>query len=383
MTEGAAELGFERGGARIAMRLKHHQHATAEPACRGERGANLGGMMPVVVDHAHASRFAARLEAAAHAAEPRQRLGDQREAHLDLETDRDRRQRVQHVVVAGHVQFQRTERASERLDLKARAMRQQLHVARAHLALLAGSVARVTLGDRGQNLAHLRVVGAHNAGAIEGHAIRKVGERLTQSLDIAEVIQMLAVDVGDHRDRRRQAQERAVALVGFGHQELAMAELGIGADAVQPPADHDGRIETAARQYRADHRSGGGLAVRTADRDAVLHAHQFGQHVGARNHRHAGGTRGLQFGVLLAHRGRVHHQLRIRDVGGVVTDHHAAAEPHQPVGGLARAQIAARDLIAEIDQHLGDPGHSGAADADQVDVTRSPVHLSVPLPRRR
>ena len=41
----------------------------------------------------------------------------------------------------------------------------------------------------------------------------------------------------------------------------------------------------ASREHRGDERRGRGLAVRAGDRDAVLHAHQLGEHLGARDHR--------------------------------------------------------------------------------------------------
>ena len=41
------------------------------------------------------------------------------------------------------------------------------------------------------------------------------------------MIQMLAIDIGHGRDRRRQTQERAVAFVRFSDEEVASPQSGI------------------------------------------------------------------------------------------------------------------------------------------------------------
>jgi hypothetical protein len=58
---------------------------------------------------------------------------------------------------------------------------------------------------------------------------------------------MVGVDVGDDRHQRIQAQEAAVALVGLGHQPLAVAELGVGAGGEQLAADDEGRVHARLR----------------------------------------------------------------------------------------------------------------------------------------
>ena len=57
------------------------------------------------------------------------------------------------------------------------------------------------------------------------------------------MVEVLAVDVGDHRDRREQVAERAVRLVGLGDQDLAAAEARVRAEGARLAADDRGRIE--------------------------------------------------------------------------------------------------------------------------------------------
>ena len=79
----------------------------------------------------------------------------------------------------------------------------------------------------------------------------------------------------------RELQERAVALVGFGDQVLRLAEAGVRAHGIDAAADDHGGVESAGGEHCGDHRGGGGLAMHAGDGDAVLQAHEFGEHLGA------------------------------------------------------------------------------------------------------
>ena len=46
-------------------------------------------------------------------------------------------------------------------------------------------------------------------------------------------------------------------------------------------ADDNGWVETAGGEHTGHHGGGGGFAVHAGDGDAVLEAHEFGQHLGA------------------------------------------------------------------------------------------------------
>ncbi len=225
-----------------------------------------------------------------------------------------------------------------------------------------------------------RVVGAEDDEAVERHPLGELDERGLEAGHRAVVIEVLLVQVRDHGDRRRQAHERAVGLVGLGDEELAVAQAGVGLERVDAAADDDRRVEPALEQDRADHRGRRGLAVRAADGDAVLHAHQLGQHVGARDDRQAARDRGAQLGVVRLHRARVDDDLRALDVALVVAGEDAPARGDQAVGDLGRPQVRARHLVAHGEQHLGEAAHPRAPDPDEVDLARASVHVS---PRSR
>ena len=105
----------ERGGefieqqlrARVAVRLKDDVDlAEAALPRRRQRGANLGGMMAVVVDHGDAVGAALELEAAIHAVEVGQAFADLVDRNVQSNADGDGGSGVAHVVLAGNVQLE-------------------------------------------------------------------------------------------------------------------------------------------------------------------------------------------------------------------------------------------------------------------------------------
>ncbi len=124
------------------------------------------------------------------------------------------------------------------------------------------------------------------------------------------MIEMLRIDIRDHRDGREQQQERRVALVGLGHHEIAAAETDVGAGVANISADRDGGIEVRLFHDERDQAGRGRLAVSSGDRDAELgHPQQLAEHLGSRDHRdfHFAGTR--DFGIGKLYRRRDHYRV--------------------------------------------------------------------------
>src|SRR5271156_4209573 len=88
--------------------------------CRRERGANLRGMMAVVVDHRDSGRRSALLEAPVHAAKIGKALGNLFRLDSKLPRNGDSRGCVQHIVPARNVQLEWAESPRSRVHLKAR-----------------------------------------------------------------------------------------------------------------------------------------------------------------------------------------------------------------------------------------------------------------------
>ena len=87
-----------------------------------------------------------------------------------------------------------------------------------------------------------------------------------------------------HGYDRSEEQKAAIAFVGFDDKIIATAKTRRGSCLIDSAADDKSGIEMRCGKYRCDKRSGGGFAVRSANRNAVFQAHQFGQHLGARNY---------------------------------------------------------------------------------------------------
>src|SRR5580692_6801888 len=92
------------------MRLKDNVNPPATRFARScQRGADLGWMMTVVVDHGDASRRASLLKAPVHTAKMLQPFSDFFRRHFQLMRNRHCGGRIEHVVPPRHMQFERSE----------------------------------------------------------------------------------------------------------------------------------------------------------------------------------------------------------------------------------------------------------------------------------
>ncbi len=216
--------------------------------------------------------------------------------------------------------------------------------------------------DRGQ----IRVVETGDDAAVERHLVGEVDERLLQVVEPAVVFEMLAIDVRNHRHRRKQFEKRSVAFVRFHHHQLAAAESRVAAERAQPPANHRRRIEAGAFEHQRDHRGRRRLAVRPRHRDGEAKAHQLREHLRPRNHRNLPRARFAHFGIRRPHRRRRHHHVCVADVRRVVSVRDANPQRPQPVRDGRPLLVRSRDRVPEIGQQLGDPAHADAANPDEV-----------------
>ncbi|MDT4847498.1 hypothetical protein FQZ97_815550 [compost metagenome] len=365
------------------MRLvDHHQAALRPAAAHGlDHGRHFARVVAVVVHQHHAAafhfQFAIDLEAPAHALEAGQALDDGFVADAFVAGNGDGGQGVQHVVVARHVHrdIQRLAVAAQDGEPGAHAF--LAHIDGAHVGVLGEAVGHGRAGYLGEDLADHRVVHAEHRQAIERQVVEELHEGLLQPVEVTFVgAHVVGVDIGDHRDHRLQVQEAGVALVGLGHQVAAGAQLGIGAGRVQAAADDEGRVQAAGGEHRGDQAGGGGLAVGTGDGDTVAVAHQLGKHLGARHHRDAALEGNGDLGVGLVD-GTGHHQhVGVLGVLGAVADEDLCAEAFQACGHGRGLEVGTGDLVAQVQQHFGDPAHAHAADADEVDAADA-AHLGL------
>jgi hypothetical protein len=243
------------------------------------------------------------------------------------------------------------------------------HVLRVQVGTRRETVTHHRAVDPGEDGAHVRIVHAQHRQAVERQVVQERDEARLELLEVAVVrAEMIVVDVGDDGDHRVQVQERRVALVGLRHQVLAGAEPRVGARALEPAADHEGRVLAALGEDRRRQAGGGGLAVRAGHGDGVAEAHQLTEHLGARHHGNALAQRRHHLGVVVGHRARGDHDVGVADVLRGVTEHDPGAEPRQALGDGVRFEVAALHLVTQVEQHLGDAAHAAAADAHEVDA---------------
>ena len=150
----------------------------------------------------------------------------------------------------------------------------------------------------------------------------------------AVVVEVVGLDVRDDRDLGRERQERRVALVGLGDEDVAGALVGAGAGGGEVAADRERRVEAAVLQRDGEHRRGGGLARGAGDGGQPAPAGQRGERRGAVLDGEAALAGGGELGVALPDRGG-HH-----DGGGrlgQVRRRRARRAPPRPAPG-ARAR---------------------------------------------
>jgi len=95
--------------------------------------------------------------------------------------------------------------------------------------------------------------------------------------------------------------------------------------------------------------------VRAGHRDAVFHAHQLAQHLGAWNHRYVAPARRQHLGIVGLDCAGNHHHISALNLLGAMPDLDLPAQYLQPAGRLAGTLIRPGHTIAEVEQHLGYP----------------------------
>ena len=252
------------------MGLKHQQQAAGKRVHGFERGGDLVGVVGEVVDHGDLIGGAHDLQPPADAAELAQMRRGLREADAAGLRGTQRRERVGDVVQPRHFQ---------------RHLGGLAGVARRHLERDPGRRPdrrrRDEIGLRGiQTVGHrlsgLRI-GRQRRGfrivEIQHHRLRLGDEAAEQG---AQLVQRFVIerDVVHHRHAGLEIGNRAVALVDFTDEDVAVADPGAGKrrarvdEVVHVRAVHDRRTFAGAVQDPADHADGRGLAAGAGDTDA-------------------------------------------------------------------------------------------------------------------
>ena len=127
-----------------------------------------------------------------------------------------------------------------------------------------------------------------------------------------------------------------------------------------------------SREHTGSQGGGGGLAVRTGDRDAAVEAHQLGQHFGARHHRNALRARRQALHVVGLDGAGNHHHIGAIDMRRRMAFENGRAQGLQALGRLTVVLVRTADLITQGHHDFGDAAHAGAADADEMHPRECP-----------
>ena len=115
------------------------------------------------------------------------------------------------------------------------------HVPGPVIGLVRDAVRHVAARHSRQDVLHVRVIDAQRRKPVEGDAVDELDEGVLDVLVRAVVVEVLGVDVRDDGDRRRELEERAIALVGLRDEQVARSEPGVRPERVDLTADDDRR----------------------------------------------------------------------------------------------------------------------------------------------
>ena len=182
-----------------------------------------------------------------------------------------------------------------------------------------------------------------------------------------EIIQMVRVNVQDHRYRRMELQEGVHILTGFHHHGFAVPNAGVGPQHGQLSPNNGAGVHAALDEDFREHGGGGGFAMGAGDRHGALEfPGQQPQH-----HRALQGGDPLfpgshQLGVVLLARRRVNHALRIANIFRPMAHGHRDSIASNSLQGIGFVDVRAGQLIALVVQNFRHWAHARTANAYKV-----------------
>src|SRR6185503_346517 len=302
--ERARELIHQVKRTGVAVRLKNHVNVPVAAQARSrERRANLGWMVAVIIDDRDVPLLAADLKSPVNAAVQGKSGPNLFWHNFQLERHADGGERVQHVVLAWHGEMELAQVHFPKAHAKITGERATTHVQCLDFGLRAPAVSDDAAPHERQNALHVLIRQTEDNRTVKRNFVDELDKSRSNIVERGITVQMLPVDVGDHRQNRGELQKGAVALIRLHHQKIAFAYPRVGAAHGRDfAADHHYGIEPRVVEHRRYHRSGCRLSMTAGDRDTVFKAHQFRQQFPTWDYRDLQAPRLLHFGILLVHR---------------------------------------------------------------------------------
>lgn len=198
-------------------------------------------------------------------------------------------------------------------------------------------------------------------------------ESADQGVEIAVVIGMVQLQVGDQAQAGTEFHQGAIAFIGLGHQQFPFAVMAVAAEGRHHATD-DGRGVVAGGGQQGGHQgAGGGLAVAAGHGDRGLAVDQGSQHIGAVADGQAKTAGLLQFRIAGGNGGADHHKRGVggtaadrRDGGGILLAEHPHPQLAQLIHHLAVPGVGTGHREAPLGQDSGQCRHADAPHADEV-----------------
>ena len=285
-----------------------------------------------------------------------------------MDGDSGRGQCVQQIMLTGNAKFHPAIEISVMHNITAEEAVLQLRVDGADIAAFGET--------EGQNLAvqafhgttAVVVVTVDDHNAVFGGQLSKAAERCDNIVGVLEEIQMVTINVENHRYRGTEGEERVLVFTGFGNKQITFANPQRAADGRQVAAYHNRRIQLSRLGKGSDHCSGGSFAVGAGNADHLgIMRHNEAPCFGTGNHRDACGAGGSDFGIVIVDRSGANDQSGIPYIVRAVTDGNGNTLLIQLKGIDRTVTVAAANVSAHIFQHFCQSTHGNAADTDQMD----------------
>ena len=202
------------------------------------------------------------------------------------------------------------------------------------------------------------VVGiGHNDAALR-HPVGEGAEGVLHVVQILEEVQVIGLDVEDHRHGGEEGEEGVAVLTGLQDDGLPLAHPVAGADGGQGAADHHSGVQPCGQKDVGAHRGGGGLSVGPRHTQGVVVVpHDGSPRLGPLEDGDAQPAGGGDLRVVIMDGGGADDAVRPLHALRQVADGHRDPQRPQVLHRPALVGVGAGDAHPRPVEHLCQRGH--------------------------
>ncbi len=198
---------------------------------------------------------------------------------------------------------------------------------------------------------------------------QELRERIADVIEIRIDVQMIGLDVGHHANRWCERQKGAVVFVRLDDEQSLTAQLQISIPGAHPASGDSGRIQSRRAQHLRRHDRRRSLAMRARNAHHITSRRRFRERFGSSDYRNAAFASASDLRVVARHRRSYDERprgIRVRRIMPAVDRDPQSLE----IGRIGEIGIATCDTSAAPVQQLGERGHAGTSDADEMNRLR-------------